>query len=56
LKKNNKMDCSECTYWVYEKDTGLGYCKIDNDPQNCDRFYSKTDAKNDAKYGNKDRY
>jgi hypothetical protein len=57
-------DCWGCAYRRYyprtEMDPGEEWCdkhQEDNfDKENCGDYYSKADAKADAKYGREDRY
>jgi hypothetical protein len=48
--------CTDCVNYIYEKDTGMGWCRVDKEPKDCDLYYSQIDAKNDAKYSREDRY
>jgi hypothetical protein len=55
------IDCENCRWGIIEKDTNSGECTC---PENeleglvcdCPYFYSNQDAKDDAKYGGRDRY
>lgn len=54
------MDCWNCVKNYYESDTNYSEC---TDPEyeegwekNCPHFYSKEDAKADAKYGHCEKY
>ncbi len=57
------MDCQGCVYYYYERDTGYKTCenpKFEDSwlegPDDCPHWYSREDAKADAKYGHCDRY
>jgi hypothetical protein len=56
--------CDGCRWYEEEPDTNSGWCKRPGDEYpdfprimyHCKYYYSKEDAKNDAKYGDRDRY
>lgn len=55
-EKEIRHECdSQCVNLVYERDTGLSWCRIDEEPETC-QPYSRQDAKNDAKNRWNERY
>ncbi len=56
------MYCNGCVFYRYESDTNYQYCiKTPFDDErmelvDCPDYYNQEDAKNDAKYGDKDKY
>ena len=53
------MECKDCVYYRYESDVNYSYCSKPDCvvfPDKCDSYYSKQDAKDDAKYGHCDKY
>ena len=55
-----RPNCSGCVYDYYEPDTNWGECKHpdynEELPDKCPGYYSKEDAKADAKYKDRDKY
>jgi hypothetical protein len=55
---------SDCLHYRHERDTNAQYCEIEewdelygqDDCKGCPRYYNREDAKNDARYGDKDGY